>query len=422
MWSHQKNLASKMRNPSLYYLRPFWQALLMPLLTMNMALADEKPKASADDATHGYHAFGFAELSVAASLRQHTYKKYSKSLKGAMKLRAGIAELLDNPSQDTLNKARQLWISARVPYSKSEVLRFVFPEVDQWEGSVNAWPVDEGFIDYVALDSEPSKDNPYSTLNIVANSMIKINGEKADFSRITPQLLSSTLHELDGIESNVATGYHAIEFLLWGQDVGNGGNRPWTDFSQEACSNGNCDRRRDYLLSAADLLVTDLKSMLNRWERDGDLTLKLITGEPQLIMGKILEGIVEFIQAELAGERMKLALSLHAPEEEHDCFSDNTHMSLWNNFKGIEKIFYGLPNMPQNIEFAEMLPNRDTVRKAHTEARVALKAIVKRASHGEPFDKLVLESNPDGNDVVQNAINKLSLLSLALIESRSHYK
>lgn len=47
---------------------------------------------------------------------------------------------------------------------------------------------------------------------------------------ISPQLLAEELHMLDGVQANVATGYHAIEFLLWGQDL-NGtnpgaGNRP----------------------------------------------------------------------------------------------------------------------------------------------------------------------------------------------------
>ena len=33
------------------------------------------------------------------------------------------------------------------------------------------------------------------------------------------QFLENKLHEIGGNEANVATGYHAIEFLLWGQDL-----------------------------------------------------------------------------------------------------------------------------------------------------------------------------------------------------------
>ena len=80
---------------------------------------------------------------------------------------------------------------------------------------------------------------------------------------ITPALLEGTLHEADGVESNVATGYHAIEFLLWGQDLnghGDGaGNRPASDFATgAACTGGNCDRRGAYLRAATELLVSHL--------------------------------------------------------------------------------------------------------------------------------------------------------------------
>jgi putative iron-regulated protein len=72
-----------------------------------------------------------------------------------------------------------------------------------------------------------------------------LSGTEIDATNITPSLLAETLHEADGVEANVATGYHAIEFLLWGQDLnGHGvgaGNRPWTDYAaQDICTNDNC--------------------------------------------------------------------------------------------------------------------------------------------------------------------------------------
>ncbi len=409
------------------------QSFLISILTISFFLlssigvfAEEttKAKANKDDAIHGYHAFGFAELSVASSLRQHAYKKYSKSLTGAIALEKAIHNLFNTPSKASMEAARKAWIKARNPYLKSEVLRFIFPEIDQWEGKVNAWPIDEGFIDYVALDNKSGQDNPYSTINIIANTKPVVNGSTIDASSITPELIANVLHQYDGIESNVAAGYHAIEFLLWGQDLAEtgAGNRPWTDYSLTDCSNGNCERRRAYLQSLMTLLISDLRFALNRWEREGDLTIKLITGDPDRIMGTIIEGIVEFIQAELAGERMKLALTLHDPEEEHDCFSDTTHLSHWNNLKGVEKILFSLPNMPNNIRFIDMLPQRELIRESYTNARTAVSEIMKSGKAGQPFDQLILENNKQGNQIVQNAIEKLAILSLTLTETRSHYK
>ena len=154
-----------------------------------------------------------------------------------------------------------------------------------------------------------------------------IDGEEVDASAITPAFLQDTLQEAEGNEANVATGYHAIEFLLWGQDLnGTGpgaGARPATDFDTANCTGGNCDRRGQYLAAASDLLVSDLEEMVAAWSEGGAARTELATlGVPAILTGM---GSLSF--GEVAGERMKLGLLLHDPEEEHDCFSDNTHIS-----------------------------------------------------------------------------------------------
>ena len=145
---------------------------------------------------------------------------------------------------------------------QSEVFRFGNGVVDEWEGKVNAWPLDEGLIDYVEGQYGGESDsNPYYTANVIANKRLKVGSKTLDASNITKKVLRD-LHEIGGVEANVATGYHAIEFLLWGQDLnGTGpgaGNRPWTDYSRTSCTHGNCDRRGQYLIAASELLVEDL--------------------------------------------------------------------------------------------------------------------------------------------------------------------
>src|SRR5690606_40623199 len=101
----------------------------------------------------------------------------------------------------------------RVPYMQTEAFRFGNAVVDDWEGQVNAWPLDEGLIDYVEADYQHALGNPGATANIIASTAIRIGEDSVDVSQITPELLAS-LNELAGSEANVATGYHAIEFLL----------------------------------------------------------------------------------------------------------------------------------------------------------------------------------------------------------------
>ena len=211
-------------------------------------------------------------LPVAAALEPvtQTYvaiaqSAYEDSLISARKLKQAIGGFLDAPSDTTLEQARTAWVEARVPYQQTEVYRFGNAIVDEWEGKVNAWPLDEGLIDYVDTEmyGSDSEENTFYTANIIANPTLTVAGRSIDATTIDADLLRS-LHEVDEVEANVSTGYHAIEFLLWGQDLnGTGpgaGQRPATDFMTGAdCSGGNCDRRRAYLMAATELLISDLE-------------------------------------------------------------------------------------------------------------------------------------------------------------------
>ena len=203
---------------------------------------------------------------------------YEDSLTTAQAMQAKIKALVESPSDTTLKAAREAWIAARVPYQQSEAYRFGNEVVDNWEGKVNAWPLDEGLIDYVSADyGDSSDENDLYVANVIANKSITIGGEEVDASTIDKKLIGETLHEAGDVEANVASGYHAIEFLLWGQDLngtGKGaGNRPATDYDTKNCSNGNCDRRAAYLLAATELLIDDLQEMTaalgQRWRSPG---------------------------------------------------------------------------------------------------------------------------------------------------------
>ena len=268
---------------------------------------------------------------------------YEDSLLSAQALGDAIDALVAAPSPATLSAAKTAWLQARVPYQQTEVYRFGNAIVDDWEGKVNAWPLDEGLIDYVDGEAGPTDENPFAGLNVVANASFTLSGETIDASAITPALLSDTLHEVDEVEANVATGYHAIEFLLWGQDL-NGteagaGARPYTDFDTANCTNGNCDRRAEYLTAASALLVTDLEDIVAAWATGGAARADLAAKSDAEGLATIHTGLGSLSYGELAGERMKLGLILHDPEEEHDCFADNTHNSHFYDALGMQNVY-----------------------------------------------------------------------------------
>ena len=146
---------------------------------------------------------------------------YEDALTTAKELQAAIDAFLAQPTEETLGAAREAWKAARVPYQQTEGYRFGNAIVDDWEGRVNAWPLDEGLIDYVdaGLYGEESPENPLYAANVIANKELQVGPDVVDTSTIDKALLSETLQEAQGVVSNVAIGYHAIEFLLWGQDL-----------------------------------------------------------------------------------------------------------------------------------------------------------------------------------------------------------
>ena len=131
--------------------------------------------------------------------------KYADSLTSAKVLQTAINALVADPSAENLGAAKEAWLAARVPYQQTEVFRFGNAIVDDWEGKVNAWPLDEGLIDYVdASYGGPTDENAAATLNVIANASFTLSSETVDASTITPALLEETLQEADGVEANVA--------------------------------------------------------------------------------------------------------------------------------------------------------------------------------------------------------------------------
>jgi len=348
---------------------------------------------------------------------------YSDSLTTAKLLEKAVDQLVDKPTLKNLNVARQAWVVSRAPYQQTEVFRFGNPIVDDWEGKVNAWPLDEGLIDYVATNyGDVSEENNLYSANIIANTSLQLSGRTIDTSDITPALLSDTLHEVDDVEANVATGYHAIEFLLWGQDL-NGtkagaGNRPVGDYDTQNCTGGNCERRIQFIQSALQLLITDLEWMVNQWGPTGEARAAVLDAESNVGLAMILTGMGSLSYGELAGERMKLGLMLHDPEEEHDCFSDNTHYSHYYDALGIQNVYTGRyqrinGKLLEGPSLADLVnaksPRADKALLTKLDLTMSkMQILVNTAINGEAYDQMIGSGNSEGNAKVQAAIFALT--------------
>lgn len=349
---------------------------------------------------------------------------YEDSLITARALDRAVDRLIAEPTEGNVATARRAWKAARVPYQQTEAYRFGNAIVDDWEGKVNAWPLDEGLIDYVSKRSygEESDENPYYTANVIANEKLVLSGRTIDASHITKELLAETLHEVGEVEANVATGYHAIEFLLWGQDLnGTGpgaGNRSASDFDPDNCKVGHCDRRGAYLKTATALLVDELAWMTAQWDKKGAARQALLKGDGKQGLATIFTGMGSLSYGELAGERMKLGLMLHDPEEEHDCFSDNTHASHFNDALGIRNVYTGSYTRIDGRKIsgpsvADLVAAKDSaadkaLRRDLDATLAKMQVLVDSAEkEGVAYDQLIGAGSREGNAKVKAAVDAL---------------
>jgi len=365
----------------------------------------------------------FAEVQTADVLT--TYANiaeagFADSLTTAKTLQAAVDALIADPSEANLQAAKDAWLASRVPYQQTEVYRFGNAIVDDWEGKVNAWPLDEGLIDYVdASYGGPTDENELAALNVIANAKFSLSGEEIDATEITPEFLEGQLHEADGVEANVATGYHAVEFLLWGQDLnGHGagaGNRPWTDYAAgDDCTHGNCDRRADYLKAATDLLVSDLEWMTAQWATDGDARAEVMADDAAGLSA-ILTGMGSLSYGEVAGERMRLGVMLNDPEEEHSCFADNTHNDHYYDGLGVQNVYFGSytridGSTVTGASLADLLAETDAALNAEMQVKLAatmreLGEIKLAAEAGFAYDQMLEAGNADGEELVMGGVN-----------------
>ncbi len=259
---------------------------------------------------------------VATTYADLVLAAYDASIASTQKLGTAIDAFLAKPSAARLKAARDEWLAARDDYVVTEPFRFYGGPIDDPqngpEGQINAWPMDEAYVDYV-------EGNPRAGL---------VNDVRG-----TPRITRAAIVEANeqGGETNISSGWHAIEFLLWGQDRSKDGpgQRPASDYS----SAPNAKRRAAYLRLTTRQLVNDLERVRDQWATQDGAFRKAFLADPERALTRILRGIGALAVSELAGERMAVALESREQEDEHSCFSDNTNADVVNDIKGIRMVY-----------------------------------------------------------------------------------
>ncbi len=322
---------------------------------------------------------------------------YEDAYNTAVSLQQKVNDFVNNPTAQGLENCKNAWKSARSPYSQSEAFRFyggVIDGVDGVEGYINAWPIDENFIDYVQ-----------------GNANVGIINDVSGFPTISKEVILQANESIS--ETSISTGYHAVEFLLWGQDLSttSAGTRPFTDFVNGGTAQ-NQSRRRTYLKVATDLLVEHLAEVSNGWKKGATYSENFVNNsEINNTLGKIFTGIGTLSKGELAGERMFVAVDTQDQENEHSCFSDNTNDDIKMNFLGIKNVYFGTYKKVDGTNItgtsiAQIAENtnkskHDAVVNAFNDAEAKINLIP------APFDQAILNNSQKILDAV-TALRNLS--------------
>ncbi len=349
------------------------------------------------------------------------HANYADTLKDAKALQRAVNAFVANPTPATQEAAKQAWLQSRESYGPTEVFRFRGGPIDDDpstaepddgpEGQINAWPLAEGLIDYVASGQKYQMmgDDMIDT-NVQQYNMDNSNLIADKSFKISKQSLADA-NEMGDDEANVTTGYHAIEFLLWGQDLNvvdgmkrdtSGGLRSHTDYIVGAgCTNGNCDRRGAFLQAATDLLVDDIAAITAEWDpRSGAHYQKFVNSGVEGI-NKIMTGMGQLSYGELASERIKIALMSDSQEDEHSCFSDNTHRDIVLNAQGVVNAYhnsYAGKSYGPSVHDLLTSVDADLAKRlnASLEATMAsTDAVDQAAKNGMPFDNQIQGSAAD---------------------------
>jgi putative iron-regulated protein len=332
---------------------------------------------------------------------------YDAAIAGAEDLDVAIDAFIAAPSAATLEAAKQAWLTARDVYGQTEVYRFYGGPIDKepggLEGQINSWPLDEAYIDYV------EGDDPQMPGGII--------NDRAAYPDITADLLIG-LNTAAG-EASISTGWHAIEFLLWGQDLSDdgAGARPWTDYVDgEDGTAQNQDRRRDYLAVVSDLLVADLEAVAAEWAEEAEYHEAFEHGDAREALTKVLTGMGSLSGAELSGERMSVAYDTREQEDEHSCFSDNTHADLVANALGIENVYLGRWGGSEGSSLSDLVAARDPELDQKLKDQLAATNAA-MAAIPPPFDAAI--QAPDGTPeraAVADAIAALKDQTATIVE------
>ena len=214
------------------------------------------------------------------------------SINTAIALQQASENFLKNPNNTTLKALKSSWQISHQQYLRTIIYQSVSKNYRRSRFQIDAWPIEAGYLDYL---------KEYPNTGIV-NDLTLVISEEA----ITEQHGFSS-------EFDVCKGFHAIEFLIWGEgpDPNSVGNRsakdflPMTSLTQQQQENqlqlkdlAN-NRRRELLRLLVNLLIKDLSELEANWQSSGSYSQQLVSLPPRAQIKFLVENLDRYLRREI---------------------------------------------------------------------------------------------------------------------------
>jgi putative iron-regulated protein len=334
------------------------------------------------------------------------FAAYGDAVSEAKKLLAAADDFTAAPSAERLAFAKAAWIAARKPYLQTEAFRFYDGPIDKVETRINTWPIDEAYVEAGIAGKTPG-----------------IIEDTTKYPALTAKLLAA-LNAKEG-ETSISTGYHVIEYLLWGRDTraDGPGDRPYTDYVAEKGEPALAQRRAMYLHVACELLLRDLEEVEDEWDpaKAGNYRERFLRLAPKEALALILKGMGSLSGPELSGERLTVPYETKDQENEHSCFSDTTSSDIAFDALGIENVGMGRytrldGRSVSGAGLVSLVSERDAALGQRLKAELA-RSLASARSIPTPFDQAIVGADGTaGRTAIWSTIQALQRQTETLAE------
>lgn len=249
-----------------------------------------------------------------------------------------VHSLIDETSNENLSSTKQAWLDAHSTYELTTLHRYFATQLleEQYglalldlQYQINHWPIVPGYIDYV--DGYPDSGLVYD-INVGLNRT-SLRAQNGSFD-----------------VSEVALGFHVIEFLLWGNST-DSITRPAADYraidklSPEELERGytleqlSSNRRRLLLTVVADTLVEDFAALQSLWLTQAPKIRQRIesTSGTELIV-VLADSMSAMLTEELLLRSLYPMLNGDFIESSQSPFSRSTQNAVSSQLSGLERL------------------------------------------------------------------------------------